>query len=402
MESILDKLYSEKEWQNFLEYKKEKNQLGKREQKELESFILEKRFQRSLDFGFPEKKEIAKLGSSKKRVVYSYAPDETWMLKLLAFLLYRYDGRIPDSCYSFRRNRTAKTAFDSILSVKGLSGKYVLKLDIHDYFNSIDVEKLISLLPVFIDDDERLLEFLSSLLRQGKCVWQGEIKEEKRGAMAGVPLASFFANVYLADMDRAFEERGIPYCRYSDDIIVFLDSKEELDETFEYIKGKLKEKGLELNPDKYGEFRPGEEWTFLGFSYRDGKIDLAPSTVEKMKGKIRRKARKLYRWRMKKGASFERAARAMINGFDRKFYDLSGDNDFTWTRFYFPVISSAEGLKEIDSYMQKYLRYLSSGRHYKGNYKISYEELKKLGYTPLTAEYYRWKKENDMLENGTL
>ncbi len=402
MESILDKLYSEKEWQNFLEYKKEKNQLDKRELKELESFILEKRFRRSLDFGIPVKKEIAKLGSSKKRVVYSYAPDETWMLKLLAFLLYRYDGRIPDSCYSFRRNRTAKTAFDSILSVKGLGGKYVLKLDIHDYFNSIDVEKLISVLHGFIDDDERLLEFMSSLLRQGNCVWQGEIKEEKRGAMAGVPLASFFANVYLADMDRAFEEKGIPYCRYSDDIIVFLDSKEELDGAFEYIKGKLKEKSLELNPDKYGEFRPGEEWTFLGFSYRDGKIDLAPSTVEKMKGKIRRKARKLYRWRMKKGTSFERAARAMINGFDRKFYDLSGDNDFTWTRFYFPVISSAEGLKEIDSYMQKYLRYLSSGRHYKGNYKISYEKLKELGYTPLAAEYYRWKKENDMLENGTL
>ena len=92
----------------------------------------------------------------------------------------------------------------------------------------------------------------------------------------------------------------------------------------------------------------------------------------------------------------------MINSFDRKFYDLSGTNDFTWTRFYFPVITTTEGLKEIDGYMQKYLRYLYSGRHYKGNYKVSYEELKKLGYTPLTAEYYKWKKENDMLKIGTL
>ena len=55
------------------------------------------------------------------------------------------------------------------------------------------------------------------------------------------------------------------------------------------------------------------------------------------------------------------------------------------------------GLKQIDEYMQKYLRYLYSGRHYKGNYRISYEKLKSLGYTPLVNEYYNWKKENERL-----
>ena len=49
--------------------------------------------------------------------------------------------------------------------------------------------------------------------------------------------------------------------------------------------------------------------------------------------------------------------------------------------------------------MQEYLRYLSSGRHRKGNFRITYEQLKRLGYTPLTAEYYRWKKENKELRD---
>ena len=399
--SLLDSLYSKVEWKAFLSYKKEKNQLSKKEMKQLESFIAEERYlplAKELSFGYPVKKEIAKLGSSKKRTVYSYSEDETWVLKFLAYGLYRYDGCIADSCYSFRRDRTAKTAFDRIRAISGLDEKYVLKLDIHDYFNSIDTDLLMECLSDIIDDDPRLLSFLDSLLRQDRCLWNGRITEEKRGAMAGVPLASFFANVYLKDLDLAFEEKGIPYFRYSDDIIIFFSSEEELKEGFEYIESCLTEKRLALNMDKYKESLPGEKWEFLGFSYKDGNIDLADATVSKMKGKIRRKARKLYRWRVKKDASFERAARAMINSFDHKFYDLTGDNDFTWTRFYFPVITVSDGLKEIDAYMQQYLRYLYSGRHYKGNYAVSYEDLKKLGYTPLTAEYYNWRRENELLE----
>ena len=123
---------------------------------------------------------------------------------------------------------------------------------------------------------------------------------------------------------------------------------------------------------------PGEAWDFLGFCYRNGQIDLADATVKKMMGKIRRKAGKLYRRRKEKGVSFEKAARSMINSFDHKFYDLTGTNDFTWTRFYFPVITCADGLEKIDRYMLEYLRYLYSGRHYKGNYTVRYETLKKL------------------------
>ena len=398
--SLLKELSSEKTWIEFLEYKKEKRQLSKKELRELESFIAEKRYlsiTSTLKFGYPIKREISKMGSSKKRIVYSYSKDETWVLKLLAYLLYKYDDKIPQSCYSFRRNQTAKTAFDNIRKIKELKKKYVLKLDIHNYFNSINAEKLISILNDVINDDRELYIFLCNLLRQNKAIYNNEIIEEDRGAMAGVPLASFFANIYLADMDRKFEDMGIPYFRYSDDMIIFCDSQQQVEQFQKFIEQFLDGMDLSLNMDKYHISYPHEKWEFLGFSYKDGSIDLSDSTVNKMKAKIRRKARKLYRWRIKKNAGFERAAKAMINSFDHKFYDLTGNNDFTWTRFYFPVITKTDGLKTIDEYMLSYLRFLSSGRHFKGNYKIKYEEIKALGYTPLVAEYYRWKKDNELL-----
>ena len=402
MDSILDSLKNEDEWISFLKYKEERDQLTKKELESLKTFIAEKRYDKVSAFGYPVKREITKMGSSKKRIVYSFSEDETWMLKLLAYKLYKYDDKVPENCYSFRRSKTAKTAFDRIRSIEGLDSKYCLKLDIHDYFNSIDTHILLSILSSVIDDDKHLLSFLEELLLQDRCIWQGEVIEEKRGAMAGVPLASFFANIYLAELDRHFEDMDIPYLRYSDDMILFPDTEEELKRSFEFINAFLLDMGLELNMEKYKVSKPGEKWEFLGFSYERGVIDLSDATIKKIKGKIRRKARKILRWKERKGKSYEKAARALINSFDRMFYDIFGDNSFTWSRFYFPVINTHKGLKEIDLYMVKYLRFLYSGRHYKGNYKVSYEDLKRLGYTPLVAEYYNWKKENELLKKGML
>ncbi|MBP5279493.1 MAG: hypothetical protein J6Z03_03335, partial [Erysipelotrichaceae bacterium] len=351
---------------------------------------------KDLHFSYPEKRLISKIDSRKKRAVYTYTKDETWVLKLLAYLLYDYDHKLSDNCYSFRRNINASHAFERIKKIKDINDKYVLKLDIHDYFNSIDVDQLLVILKSVIEEDD-LYGFLKYLLKQDKCYFNGELIEEKRGAMAGVPLASFFANFYLIDLDRHYEDDNIPFFRYSDDMIIFFDSKEQLDENFRFIESFLKDKNLQLNMDKYQVSGPGSPFEFLGFSYFNKQIDLSDVTIKKMKAKIRRKAKKIYTNRKKKGLSYNKAAKAMINSFDHKFYDFKGDNDFTWIRFYFPLINCTEGLHEIDKHMVMYLRYLYNGRHNKANYKITYEQLKKLGYTPLVAEYYNWKKENHEL-----
>ena len=114
-------------------------------------------------------------------------------------------------------------------------------------------------------------------------------------------------------------------------------------------------------------------------------------TIRKMKAKIRRKARALERKKEEKQESAEKAMKKLISSFDNKFYDLFGDNSYSWICWYFPVITAHEGLQEIDACMQQYLRFFC-------NYRIRYQDLKKLGYTPLVHEYYVWKEENRMLE----
>ena len=393
--SLLDSLADPAAWAAFREYRSLHSLMSQREFDELDAFIAERRYMplaETLRFSLPEKRLINKSGSRRKRTVYLFPRDETWVLKLLTWLMYRYDYAFRPSCFSFRKGYTAKTAFGSILAIPGLNEKWVLKADIHDYFNSMPVSGLVRTLSEIVTDDPPLLDFLTRFFSENRAMQDGKIVEEERGAMAGVPLSAFCANVYLASLDEHFERRGVPCFRYSDDILLLCGSREELDECFAELKEHVEAKGLTLNPDKLSISAPGEAWDYLGFKYRGGKVDLADATVMKMKGRIKRKAHALYRWKLRKGADYDRTARAMIRKFNRKFYDIDEESEFTWSRWFFPVLSADDGLRELDAYLTEYLRYLYSGRHYKGNYAVSYEHLKELGFRSLVGEFYKYKK----------
>ena len=265
-----------------------------------------------------------------------------------------------------------------------------MKVDIHDYFNSIDVSILVNKLGFLKEQDNGLFELFGKLLTADKALVNGKTVLEKRGAMAGTPISPFFANVYLMELDWYFQDRKILYFRYSDDILVFADTIEELKELqcklYEWIEGLH----LTLNPSKVRISNPGETWEFLGFCYQNDKVDLSENTKRKMKGKIKRKAHALRRWQAKKGLSGEKAAKGFIRAMNHKFFDQGEGTDFSWSRWFFPNLTTAAGLKEMDAYMQQYIRYCVTGRHYKGNYRITYEQMKEWGYRSLVHEYYNY------------
>jgi len=408
--SLLTKLNDDSVWNDFLEHKISKKHLSEKECLQWTDFIENRRYcsftehlaEEDFHFDYPRKIAVNKSNTGKKRIVYSYGETESMILKLMAFLLYRYDSFISDSCYSFRQNRSAKDAISQILAIPNLSEKFCCKVDISNYFNSIPTDKLLDVLNDIITDDQPLLTFLTKLLQDGGSYENNNLIFEERGAMAGTPTSPFFANIYLLSLDRIFEEIEIPYFRYSDDIIFFTDSETELHKSLQLLINHITGKGLSLNPDKLTIKKPGEPWEFLGFCYKDGEIDLSEITKNKLKAKIRRKAHSLYRWRIKKDADFERTAKAMIRTFNKKFYDDSDENRFTWSRWFFPVLTTSDGLKELDAYLIQYIRYLATGRHYKGNYRITYDTIKELGFRSLVHEYYAFCKntKNSFLGNG--
>ena len=241
-----------------------------------------------------------------------------------------------------------------------------------------------------VGDDPELAQFLIRLLREERCVKDGKIIREEKGIMAGTPISTFLANLYLSDLDRHFSELGVTYIRYSDDIIVFAETEEELAGHEGFIRAFLAEKKLSVNADKEFHTSPGENLVFLGFEFSGKTIDIAPATVKKMKGKMKRKARGLTRWQMRKGAGGENAAKAFIRVFNRKLFDAPEGSELSWSYWFFPIINTDRSLREIDAYCQNLLRTMISGTNTKARFNVRYEQLKELGYRSVVNEYRKF------------
>ncbi len=393
--SLLDILSDHEVWEKFYKYKTSLIGSEKYNAK-LRAFIDEKRYIRVCEnvysgasFPLPKKSVISKTGSEKKRVVYTYPEDENTVLKLLTYLILRkYDGIFSPGLYSFRPDRTAKDAVRRLLKIKEVPRMYSYKADIHNYFNSIPVELLLPELKKTLFDDPPLYEFLSSLLSEKNVIDRGRTVSEQKGIMAGTPVSSFYANLFLSDLDRHFTDGGVIYERYSDDIILFAESREKAEEHAQYIKEYINARGLSINPSKESRTGPGQPYTFLGFICGGDKVDIAPATLKKLKQKMRRKRDALVRWSTRNGVEPVKAAKAFIRIFNRKLLEAPTDNELSWSGWFFPVINTAESLHEIDLYSQDCLRYIISGVHTKSRYNVRYGDLKALGYRSLLNAYY--------------
>ena len=400
--SLLEMLSDKAVWEVFYEYKTSLA-CPKDFCAELRSFIDSKAYEPVCDsikagepFPLPRRAVINKQSSQKSRIVYMYPRAENTVLKLLTFLmLRRYDGIFCDNLYSFRPGRTAKLAVKRMVRCSSAGRMYAYKVDISNYFNSIPIDKLLPMLEKALSDDPKLFAFLKALLTEPNVISGGKLLQEQKGIMAGTPLSAFYADLYLCDLDSLFSEAGPCYARYSDDIMILAESREECEEKARLIRRHLADKGLTVNPDKEEFFTPDEGWTFLGFKYRQGSIDISPQTVTKLKHKMRRKARALRRWTVRNYIPPEKAAAAFIRIFKRKLIECPADNELSWSRWFFSLITTAESLRIIDRYAVDCIRYIISGKRSKARFRVTYPELKSLGYVCLVNAYYSYRKQQN-------
>lgn len=394
--SVLNELLNHNRWLEFLNFK-DSFYINEDEYNFIKDFIENKKYYETskkivdgtYEFSIPRKKFINKSWTTKKRIVYTFKYNEMIIFKMIQYLLFEYDYLLSSNCYSFRRNIGPKQAFYDITKDAKLG--YGYKVDIHNYFNSISIPKLLKILKNNIDN--KMYQLFENILSNDYVYINDKLSNEKKGVMAGTPTSCFLSNVYLADLDKHF--LGKKYARYADDIIIFAETKEELENMINYIHNYFKEHELEINNDKEHYYLPGDSFEFLGFSYNKGVIDLSQHAILKMKAKIRRKARALRRWKLRKNVSSISAMKAMNNIFNYKFFYDKKNKELNWSIWYFPVINTVDSLAIIDKYFQQYLRFIVTGKHHgKKYYSITYAELKKAGYRSLVHEYYIYKKKH--------
>lgn len=359
--------------------------------------IVEQLISGEYEWSIPEKIEIAKQGSKKKRIVYKYNTTDRYILGVLYRAISRvYNNQFSNLCFSYKKGQSTSSAIWAIKENK-LSNEIGVKVDIHSYFNSVSRERVTELINEWFPGG--LNKSIKKLMLDDKVYFHGQLINEWKSLVPGCALGSFFANACLKEVDEHFENLNITYARYSDDIILFDKTEEDVQRHLDYIIKSIGEYGLTMNPDKYTFFKENEAVEYLGLRIReDGKIDIANHAKQKIKKQVHRWCRK-ERVEIEKGnTTFEKAARGILRRFNYKnmICSLTGDNTFGWCGYSFKYITTTDSLKEIDLYVKDCIRALKTGKHNKANYKaVSEEEFNSLGFTSLVTMYHTYKYDKD-------
>ena len=332
---------------------------------------------------------LNKADGRKKRVFAYPAPDE---------LLFRVVNRLLQPaaaeaaspwCRSFLPGGGARAAFRAVLADRDLGGKAALRLDVRDYFNSIDVEDLLARLPEPFSEPA-VAGLLGAALRDTRVTRDGMVVDGgPKGVMAGTPIAPILATLYLRDLDDEVAATGATYARYSDDVLV-LAPPAELPALEALVRARLAERGLAVNEAKSAVAGPGQPWDFLGFRHHAGAIGLAPTTTRKLKARTTRLARSLLRWRERTGAAPARATGAFLRRTNLRLYGVPEERgEFSWATWFLPLLDGARGLAPLDEHIQREARYAATGRRTaRARRLVPYGELTGAGHLPLVAAYW--------------
>ena len=404
IEVIKEELLQDINWEETYNKLMNKAYISKEDKEEITKLnmlykeqIVEQLISGEYEWSIPEKIEIAKQGSKKKRIVYKYNTTDRYILGVLYRAISRvYNNQFSNLCFSYKKGQSTSSAIWAIKENK-LSNEIGVKVDIHSYFNSVSRERVTELINEWFPGG--LNKSIKKLMLDDKVYFHGQLINEWKSLVPGCALGSFFANACLKEVDEHFENLNITYARYSDDIILFDKTEEDVQRHLDYIIKSIGEYGLTMNPDKYTFFKENEAVEYLGLRIReDGKIDIANHAKQKIKKQVHRWCRK-ERVEIEKGnTTFEKAARGILRRFNYKnmICSLTGDNTFGWCGYSFKYITTKDSLKEIDLYVKDCIRALKTGKHNKANYKaVSEEEFNSLGFTSLVTMYHTYKYDKD-------
>jgi hypothetical protein len=120
---------------------------------------------------------------------------------------------------------------------------YVLKLDVANFFGSLNQHTLINVLR-----DSGYDGSLASRLEAMLSRFTGE--RNSRGIVQGIMPSDLFGNFYLAPVDRFLADNGVISARYVDDLYIFVPSVDAAEKVFRGIIPLLRGYDLNLNEAK--------------------------------------------------------------------------------------------------------------------------------------------------------
>ena len=172
---------------------------------------------------------------------------------------------------------------------------YVLRLDIHHFYESIDGAKLIERLKIDGKVNAQTIAYIEQIFDEAKVLGI-------TGLPKGVGISAVFSEMAMKPFDYSINrlEGVYYYARFVDDMILFCNSEEAIEKAYVTIKSTLQDIGLSLNVNKTNKWiqnkKAGscskEPLEYLGYCFSKSGIDgelqvsIAKNKIKKIKTRI--------------------------------------------------------------------------------------------------------------------
>ena len=325
------------------------------------SLIQRKIENNTYDFSFYKQKLIVKSMNKTREISIPTLRDKL-VIKYLDFY-------IRDKFEEVTKN--ILNAEQIIKKVKDSKNKYdsFIKVDIQNFFSSINHEILVNKLKSNIDD-ERILNLITKVITQSTVDVNTPFKQRikynnKEGLPQGLSISGLLSEIYLFDLVQKYSIKdNLEFFRYVDDVLIFCKKSDieeitkSLKSDFEDLKLTIHDFAINSNKSSFGNIN--EPFEFLGYKFEDKLISVRETSIQKMYANIS-KIFTLYK--NKKYFSKEE----FITRLNLKITGCVIDGKkYGWISF-FSLINDYTLLFMLDKFVEKSCK----------NFNINYEEIKK-------------------------
>lgn len=164
-----------------------------------------------------------------------------------------------------------------------------IKLDVSNFYPSINHDKLISRLRARLRDD-RIISLITSIIKSPTVSKpsKNDLFSEC-GVPQGLSVSNVLAAIFLSNLDRKMKKKDdIKYYRYVDDILIFCDKKnlESISSTLirDFNRLGLKVYDPKKNPEKSTFGNLGyDSFNYLGYYFKSETISARTSSVDRLR-----------------------------------------------------------------------------------------------------------------------
>jgi len=196
--------------------------------------------------------------------------------------------------YGFRKGKNCHQAILEALGYVNARNRYVVDIDLSNFFDRVNHDYLMSLIAKEVEDKE-LLRLIRRYLQSGIMVG-GVTSKRTEGTPQGSPLSPLLSNIILNELDRELASRGHNFVRYADDFSIYVKTKRSAHRVMRsvtrFIEGTLK---LKINKQK-SAVRYAGHMELLGYGiYRKRDQSFGLKVTESSWRKFKQRCREITR-----------------------------------------------------------------------------------------------------------